>query len=180
MLYVAPIPVAVDPGHEIRRLVAAAEQPLVDRSTKQPHIEELAQQLLELEPQLERDVIDVDAVAAANPELTVRQIDLITREINLGWPGIQISIGDDWASFEVATWPTLAEPANVERLTRIVELVCDRTGWVCVGEHDELFDTPRLAVESATATAKGWGEAVRRQARRRDGTQRIWRWLRRT
>jgi hypothetical protein len=36
----------------------------------------------------------------------------------------------------------LAQPANVERLTRLVEVVCARTGWVCVGEYDECSPLP--------------------------------------
>ena len=179
MLYVAPIAAGVDPGLEIRRLVVAAEHPKVD-SAKQLRNQEIARELVELEPHLERGAIDVEAVAAADPELKPGQIAQLGREINLGFPGVQISIGDDWASFEVATWPELAEPANVARLTRLVEIVCARTGWVCVGEYNEVFATPRLAVESATATAKGWGKAVRRQVNRRERRRRIRRWLRRS
>lgn len=179
MLYVAPIATGVDPGLEIRRLVAAAEHPSVD-SAKQLRNQGLARQLVELDPQLERGAIDLEAVAAADSELRPGQIAQMGREINLGFPGVQISIGDDWASFEVATWAELAQPANVARVTRLVEIVCARTGWVCVGEYDEIFATPRLAVESATATAKGWGEAVHRQASRRERTRRVRRWLRRS
>ncbi|MDA0170524.1 hypothetical protein OJ998_15600 [Solirubrobacter taibaiensis] len=179
MLYVAPIAAGVDPGLEIRRLVAAAEHPQVD-SAKQLRNQELARQLVELEPRLERDAIDVEAVAAADPELRPGQIAQLGREINLGIPGVQISIGDDWASFEVATWPELAEPTNVARLTGLVEIACARTGWVCVGEHDEVFATPRLAVESATATAKAWGHAVRRQVNKRERRRPVRRWLRRS
>jgi hypothetical protein len=153
-------------GSSAAELVAAAEARAAD-PVREARKGRLVARLTALEPQLHVFPTDEGALAEALPELSAGAVAHLARSVDLdGWPGVQINLGDDWVTVEIATWPQMAAPEMVERITRVIEAVCDETRWVCVdAERDIAHDEPRTAVEVATGTAVRWGDAVRESAR---------------
>jgi len=168
-LAVMPVGRGEDPGGRLRRLVAAAERRPADVATEARR-RRLADLVMSLEPGLVPFPRTEAALAAALPDYTPGQIAFLARTIQFdGWPGVQIELADEWVSVEIATWPELTEPGPVHRLTRIVQALCDETGWALVDCEQNAVVEPTEGIAHATERSAEWGRRVARDAR---GTER--------
>jgi hypothetical protein len=150
---------AEPPAEVLGALVATAENRAADPE-KEARKERIVARLVALEPDLKRFPKKDAALRAALPDLSSGQIDMLARAVELtGWPGVQISLDDDWVTIEVATWPELNQPDVAERLVRVCDSIVEETGWSVVDENSTMA-SPRESVQKALATAAEWGRRV--------------------
>lgn len=127
VLAVHPLIEGLGPSDSLSRLVAEAERSPGD-SARGAVRQRLAASLVAAEPMLE-PFRRGSEVTEEIPELSSVQNRLLARSLSShGLPGIQVELGDEWATLEIATWPQLADPIMVERTSRLLTVIARRQG----------------------------------------------------